>query len=224
MDLIRQYEFFNPEKVDDEIHIIGIGAIGSHVAEMLVRMGITNLTLYDFDTVDLHNIPNQMYMETQVEKTKCEALMDTLKAINPEVEKTITLMPKGYEAGIPLTGYVFLCVDSINLRRAIVEEHYNNPNIIAMFDYRMALSSAQHYAARWLDESEKQKFIKSMQFTDEEAKEAMPISACGTALSVLPTIRMITAAGVANWMNLIKQQTMKTFIMIDAFAYNVVYF
>ena len=37
MDIIKHLEFFNPLEMEDSIHIIGLGAIGSTVAETLTR-------------------------------------------------------------------------------------------------------------------------------------------------------------------------------------------
>ena len=56
MDLSKSYEFFQPEKYDGRIHIIGCGSVGSTLAENLARCGVTKMTLWDFDTVESHNI------------------------------------------------------------------------------------------------------------------------------------------------------------------------
>ena len=217
MDLIRQLEFFDPTKITEEIHVIGVGAIGSHIVEMLTRMGIEDINIYDFDTVDAHNIPNQLYAATDIGLLKTEALTSHCCSINPDIN--IRVHNKGYQPGTRLSGYVFLCVDSIDLRRAIATEHQFNPMIKAMFDFRMGLKDAQHYAADWHDDKSKEAFLANMAFTDEEAKAAMPVSACGTALSVLPTIRTITAYGIANWLNFVKTQKLKKVILADAFAF-----
>ena len=52
MDLSKSYEFFQPEKDDAMIHIIGCGSVGSTIAENLARCGVTKMTLYDFDKVE----------------------------------------------------------------------------------------------------------------------------------------------------------------------------
>ena len=84
MDLSKSYEFFKPEMLTSRVHVIGCGAIGSTVAENLVRFGITNITLYDFDKVEAHNIANQMFRSTDIGKLKIEALADQLCEINPD--------------------------------------------------------------------------------------------------------------------------------------------
>ena len=41
MDLSKSYEFFQPEKDQARIHIVGCGSVGSTVAENLARCGVT---------------------------------------------------------------------------------------------------------------------------------------------------------------------------------------
>lgn len=65
------------------VAIAGLGGIGSHVAALLVRAGIKQLTLIDFDIVDHSNLDRQYYFIDQVGQKKVEALFHTLKKINP---------------------------------------------------------------------------------------------------------------------------------------------
>jgi hypothetical protein len=220
VDLAKSLEFFNPTELqkDRPIHIIGVGAIGSHVAEMLARLGCTNLNLYDFDIVDSKNIANQMYFDIQIGKSKLDSIMETLHAIDPFVKAR--LFSKGW-TGQPLQGYVFLCVDSIELRRKITEEQMYNNNIVFMCDFRMRLSDAQHYAADWSERRNREIFLSTMQFTDKDAAAATPVSACGTELSVIPTVRVITAMGVSNFINFAKGEGLKKMILVDAFSFDV---
>lgn len=221
MDLAKSYEFFHPEDCGSRVHIIGCGAIGSHVAEQLVRYGITKITLYDFDTVESHNIANQIFTAEDIGRTKVQALADYLIRINPEVAQDIKLVEKGY-TGQKLSGYVFLCVDSIDLRRQIATEYKGNTFIKGMFDFRMRLTDAQHYAAAWNDKKAVDAFIASMQFTDEEAKASTPVSACNMELSVCSTVKVIVSLGVANFINFLKGREFKKIIAADAFDFSVV--
>ena len=214
MNLNKHREFFNPENLNDEIHIIGCGAVGSTIAENLTRLGIKALHLYDFDTVSNHNITNQMFLTHQIGLPKIDALEEILKQINPDI--IIYKHPKGWEKETPLTGYVFLAVDNIETRNEIVDDNKFNTTIKAMFDTRMRLTDAQHYAAKW--DTEGQNFLKStMNFTHEEAMESTPVSACGTSLNVTPTVRIICALVVANFINIILNKPLTKTIFMDAF-------
>lgn len=218
MDLSKSYEFFQPERYDDRIHIVGCGSVGSTLAENLARCGMTKFTLWDFDRVEAHNIVNQMFTEQDVGRPKVEALRDILININPEIADKIELKPDGWNGKL-MSGYVFLAVDSIDLRREIVEKHMNSPCVKAMFDFRTLLESAQHYAADWSDYKAKQDFLKSMQFSHDEAKSETPVSACGITLGVATTVRLICGLGVNNFVNFVKGNGLKKLIIIDGFNF-----
>lgn len=220
MNLSKSYDFFKPEMCNERIHIIGCGAIGSTVAENLVRFGLTKITLYDFDYVEPHNIANQIFRQTDINKPKVNALADILCEINPDVKKDLKLVCKGY-INQKLSGYVFLCVDNIDLRRDIANKCKGNTFVKAMFDFRMRLTDAQHYAADWNDRKMIEDFLNSMNFSHEEAKKETPVSACNMTLSVVPTVRAIVAYGVSNFINFVKSGNIHKLILIDAFGYTV---
>ena len=221
MDLAKSYEFFNPDMLESRIHNIGCGAIGSTVAENLVRFGITKITLYDFDTVEAHNIANQMFRNTDIGKAKVDALAEYLTEINPDCAPDLKLVKEGW-TGQRLSGYVFLAVDNIDLRREIATSCKENTFVKGMFDFRMRLTDAQHYAADWSDKKMVENFIDSMAFSHDEAKEATPVSACNITLSVVPTVRTIVAYGVANFINFVKGEKLRKMILVDAFEFDVI--
>ena len=223
MDLSKSYEYFQPEKVDSRIHIVGCGSVGATIAENLIRLGLTNITLWDMDVVSPHNLANQIFRQQDIGRPKVEALYDILFELNPEVKDSIKLCPDGWN-GQRLSGYVFLCVDNIELRRQIVEKHFNNPYIKAMLDFRTLLEAAQHYAADWSDRKMKEDFLNSMNFSHDEAKSETPVSACGVTLGVAPTVRAICALGVANFVNYIKGNGLKKLIILDVFNFDLLAF
>lgn len=65
------------------IGIAGCGGLGSNVAQMLVRIGIENLVIADFDTVAVSNLNRQFYFYEDVGLAKVDALETRLKMINP---------------------------------------------------------------------------------------------------------------------------------------------
>lgn len=220
INLNKSYEYFQPENVSGRIHIIGCGSVGSTLAENLVRLGLTNITLWDMDIVCAHNLANQIFRDNDIGVSKVEALAGILTEINPDIKNSIELKPDGWN-GEMLSGYVFLCVDSIELRREIVKKHFNNMNIKAVFDFRTLLESAQHYAADWSDYNMKENLLNSMNFSHEEAKEETPVSACGITLGVAPTVRIIVAFGVSNFVNFINEKGIKKLIIVDAFNFAI---
>ena len=218
MNLAKSAEFFDPAKVKEPIHIIGCGSVGSTVAELLARFGLTNVRLYDFDIVEEHNLANQMFTTKNLYKPKLEGVYDRWVDINPEAAKTIKLYGEGWN-GQKLSGYVFLCVDNIELRRRIVEENKYNMNIKAMFDFRTALVSAQHYAADWEKDKDIEMFLDTMDFTHAEAEKNVPVSACKVSLCVMPTVWSVAMAGVTNFVNFVKEGKLERAMILKPFEF-----
>lgn len=219
MNLVKSQDYFNPIDVTSRCHIIGCGSVGSTVAELLIRLGITKISLYDFDIVSAHNLANQMFTNADIKRLKVDAVKDMLCAINPEAAGDITVYPEGWTQNTRLSGYVFLCVDNIDLRREIATKNKPNQSIKAMFDFRTRLEDAQHYAADWKDSRMVDNLIRSMDFTHEEAKASTPVTACNVEMGVAPTVRIICSYGVSNFMNFIRKKELKKIVTIDAFNF-----
>lgn len=65
--------------------VIGVGGVGSWVAEALARSGIGGLTLIDPDHVAESNINRQVHaLETTLGQAKVQAMADRIRAIHPE--------------------------------------------------------------------------------------------------------------------------------------------
>lgn len=76
--------------------IIGLGGLGSAVAMYLAAAGVGELTLVDFDTVDLSNLQRQIIHRTAaLGQAKVESARDTLLALNPLVK--IIAIPKALD-------------------------------------------------------------------------------------------------------------------------------
>jgi molybdopterin/thiamine biosynthesis adenylyltransferase len=214
MNLSKSFEFFDPALCKERVHIIGAGSVGSTVAELLARFGITRFSIYDFDTVEPKNIVNQMFTYEHIGMNKVDAIEEIIRNINPEI--TVRKYKEGW-TGQPLDGYVFLAVDNIETRRQIVKDNLYNDYVKAMFDFRTGLTDGQHYAADWKEYKSRKNLLETMNFSHEEAKLNSPVSACNVELCVAPTVRMICNAGVTNFINYLKGQDLYKIITLDAF-------
>ena len=82
------------EKLDklknSHVTVVGLGGVGGYVAVLLVRAGIENFTLIDFDKVEETNL-NRQIIATQntLGMPKTEALSQLLKSINPCVNLSL---------------------------------------------------------------------------------------------------------------------------------------
>jgi molybdopterin/thiamine biosynthesis adenylyltransferase len=107
-----------------QVTLCGAGALGSNLADNLVRQGFTTLKVIDRDRVEEHNISTQIYGESDVGAWKVEVLRNRLfracgaeiEAINKELnERNCRSLLKG--AGIVLDTF-----DNSASRR-LVQEH-----------------------------------------------------------------------------------------------------
>jgi len=65
-----------------KIGIAGCGGLGSNCANSLIRSGIINLRLVDFDTVETGNLDRQFFFTRQKGLPKAQALLKNLLEIN----------------------------------------------------------------------------------------------------------------------------------------------
>ncbi|WP_304544894.1 tRNA threonylcarbamoyladenosine dehydratase [Desulforamulus aquiferis] len=67
-----------------KIILFGVGGVGSYAAEALARAGIGEMTLVDFDTVDITNINRQLHaLDTTLDQYKVDLMAERIKLINP---------------------------------------------------------------------------------------------------------------------------------------------
>ena len=97
-NLIKKLGAENFKKVQNaRIGIAGAGGLGSNCAACLVRTGFRNLTIADFDRIDIANLDRQFYFEDQVGMKKVEALKTNLLRINPQLR--IQMLPVRLDPG-----------------------------------------------------------------------------------------------------------------------------
>lgn len=219
MDLTKHEDWFNPVTINNSIHVIGVGALGSWMAEGLVRMGFDNINLYDDDTVTPHNISNQNYVNSDIEEEKIKKITERLKAINPNLRiKTNGRYVFDPEKKNYLTGYVFLCLDNIDTRRMIVE---NNPYVMFWTDIRIGLEEGQVYSATRI---ERQNLLNTMQWTHDDEERVVQVSACGRELGILPTVWTVISQGLNNFIIHLKDNRNFKTIISDSVEMKVVAF
>lgn len=189
---LRQLELIPPESANKlSATVIGCGASGSATAVILAQMGVSNLSVWDFDTVEAHNLPNQAYDLCDVDKPKVEALARVIKAKtgfdiethNEKVEKQ-NIMPKRY---------VFMMVDSMKARReifdnCILRKSFNTDLVI---ETRMGPDAGRCYAFNPNSPKEVEDWKKTL-YSDDNAST----SACGSTLSLAPTVWFLAGLGV----------------------------
>uniref|UniRef100_A0A1I7TKD2 Ubiquitin-like modifier-activating enzyme 5 n=1 Tax=Caenorhabditis tropicalis TaxID=1561998 RepID=A0A1I7TKD2_9PELO len=82
MGIVKDYEKIREKTVA----VVGVGGVGSVVAEMLTRCGIGKLILFDYDKVEIANMNRLFYQPDQAGLSKVDAAKQTLIHVNPDVQ------------------------------------------------------------------------------------------------------------------------------------------
>lgn len=85
--LIALIDESNYNKIKQQkILLVGVGGVGSYALETLVRNGFTNITIIDFDKIDITNLNRQLITNNQnIGHSKVIAGILRSKSINPDI-------------------------------------------------------------------------------------------------------------------------------------------
>jgi hypothetical protein len=168
MDFWRQIDIVSPEDLSQlPVTIIGAGGIGSPTALALAKMGVENITVYDDDRVELHNLPNQLYRFGDLGKTKVEGLSSICRDFAGVELKKVPERLNGHA----LSGIVVSGVDTMKARKEMWERIRWNPSIPLYIEARMGAEVCRIHSIKPTDPS-LVKWYESTLYSDEEAVQA----------------------------------------------------
>src|SRR5580704_17347410 len=147
MDYIRQRDWFDPATTNAAATIVGCGGIGSFSAFALAKLGVQTLKLVDFDTVDAHNLPSQLFEPDQLGEPKV-----TARAAN--IGAATGVHPIGVNAplqdGIPRLPVVVAALDSMAARAELWKQLRYKLDVKLFLDGRLG---GEHVVLYWVDPS-----------------------------------------------------------------------
>lgn len=183
IDYTKQSDLIDVLRFDKPIHILGVGALGSWIAFFLLKMGFKNIHIYDYDNIEEHNLPNQMFMENQIGKSKLDAIEEIYKNFFIDEDLRITKHYGKLNADSNLLkGIVFCAVDSMKSRKELFERFCKYSTKITLWiEGRLSLYGAYVYTVP----NSSQEFYKFYENTFYEDTEA-EVSACGISQTALP--------------------------------------
>lgn len=192
-DPLRHLSVFTPHAFGNRrIDVIGAGATGSRVVLELSKLGVENLHVWDFDTVEEHNIANQVFGNQHIGQFKVDALAEIVKRDTGNVIHVHNEKHTG-DRTQPLGDVVFLLTDTMESRKQIWDGALKfRPHTSLVIETRMGADDGRIYTIN----PSKPNHIKEWEATlydDDEAE----VSACGGSVSVGPTAEIL--AGIAKW-------------------------
>lgn len=177
---LRQLDILPPEKLQFPIVVIGAGAIGSATVVTLAKMGCSNITVWDHDSLEEHNVPNQLCRLDAVGQPKVVALAQLTADLTGIALKTIHAPYRGQR----LQGVVVVATDNMAARQEVWKRVKLDPAVPLLIDARMGAEFARVYAVHPCD-ADAGEFYEGNLYAAEEA-ERLPCSA--RAIIYCPTI------------------------------------
>lgn len=104
--------------------VVGVGGVGSWVAEALARSAIGRITIIDGDTVEESNTNRQLpAIDGHYGQKKVSVLSNRLRAINPDLQVSAIdqfVSAENFEALIPSCDVLIDCIDSLSAKTFLV--------------------------------------------------------------------------------------------------------
>lgn len=161
-----------------------------------------DITLWDADSIESHNIANQLYSNSMIGKDKAKCLAKIIK------DNTGTkCATKGWWDGEELSGLVFSCVDSMDTRKAIMEK------TTGMFiETRMGVFHGEIYSIDTSKEDDVNFWLSRWTSDDEIADEK---SACGSSLTIGSTAALLSSLSAWQGIHYIREEQPKRGILVS---------
>ena len=120
------------------IGIVGLGSVGSFVAEQLSRMGCENISLIDFDILKPHNLDRTLFAtKKDINRAKVSVIKEMIQQSSTANNVDIECFPyslaekEGYFAALDCD-VLFSCVDRPRARRIL--NHFAYAHLIPVID------------------------------------------------------------------------------------------
>lgn len=181
--LTRQLDIIPMDKLErTTVHVVGCGAIGSFTALQLVKMGVTNITLWDNDEVSIENMSNQFYRFKDIGTNKAVALSNLIQDFT---NVKCNVVPTKWE-GQALKGIVLAAVDSMQVRKDLFAACRRMLGVDVVLDPRMGAEHAALYVMSPHQQVDIEAYNKTT-YSDSEAVQER----C-TAKSTIYTVNLLS--------------------------------
>lgn len=158
-----QLDIYNPDfDGQKKIVIVWAGWIGSTTAYALAQMWCNDITVIDFDEVELHNTASQFYKQSQLWIPKVIALRDNIEEFT--WVRIIPINEKFRKEHVVFADIVIMAVDNMAVRMQIAEACTSKT--IRFIDCRMAAMMFEIHMFIPVFEMD---LYKATRYTDEEA-------------------------------------------------------
>lgn len=128
-DRLKRIPNWSQEKLAQaKVAVFGCGALGNEVLKNLALLGVGNIWVVDYDTIEKHNLTRSvLFRESDIGRYKAEVVAERVKELNPDSQVYPILGKLEFAFGRGLLremDVAFGCLDSVNARREINKRCY----------------------------------------------------------------------------------------------------
>lgn len=190
----RQLDIFSPAEFKTTCHVVGVGAVGSRVAETLTRIGVPRLELWDHDAVQPHNVPTGVFDRNHVGMPKVVSVQQKLKCFP---DTTIATHEVAVGTEVQFAGVVFVCVDLMSTRRLIWEKCIRlRPQVALMIETRIGPLEGRVYTVNPIDSLHIHCWEEVSNYPDGHTEELSCTNRC-----VATTVGVVAGLAVQQMVN-----------------------
>ena len=142
MKQLKRFELLvgneNIKKINNtKVLILGLGGVGSYALEALIRSGVGNVVIVDYDKIDITNLNRQlMTNHNNIGLLKTEVWEERIKSINPDCKIEVVTKKLTKEDVKDLfkynVNYVVDACDTLEVKKElIIECHKNKVKLIS---------------------------------------------------------------------------------------------
>ena len=139
-ELVRLKAILGSANIDKLGHkhvaVFGLGGVGGHAAEALVRSGVGEITIIDNDVVDISNLNRQLIAtHSTLGKDKVDVMEDRLRDINPNLivhKMKLFYLPEDDSIDFSTFDYIVDAIDTVSGKIGIIDScNKNNIPVIS---------------------------------------------------------------------------------------------
>jgi hypothetical protein len=207
-DLLEYIDIFDPNYFHEPISIIGCGGMGSRIAEGLVRMGAgsfrsNRVYLFDDDVFEPKNLANQWVDQAGIGVRKVDAVAKAMRRVHPSINLNMSAKKVDVKASKNLPeGVVFICVDSMDARRCIVEGLTCNPRVTCVIETRMDAGVGVSHCF----DPQNQRHMDCWRLHWYSDKESVNLQGCNGSQSVISAIFGTTTLALKQFENYVRDE------------------
>ena len=139
------------------VGIVGLGSVGSIVAESIARIGVSDITLIDYDKVEQHNLDRLLHAgESEIGQYKVDVARDAMRRSSTSYQLNVKRFPmsihdrEAYSAALDCD-LIFSCVDKPIARDVL--NYIANAHLIPVIDGGVAIETntdnGSFFSAHW---------------------------------------------------------------------------